>query len=287
MSKTPNDSEARLCAVIGNPVSHSLSPVMHNAAYEAAGLNYVYRAFEVKDVGPFLDDMRGNPNFRGLSVTIPHKIAVMAHLDEVDAMARTVGSVNTITNDEGRLIGSTTDGPGALRAFEEAGVSLAGKRVLFLGTGGAVRGVAFAVAMEAEPDALTILGRTESKVKALQADLGEVAPVDVGAGDLSADIEEAMGKHDVVIQGTPMGMWPEYVGKSPVPAALLRAEHVVCDMVYRPLKTQLLEDAEAAGATVVPGMGMLLHQGALQFERWTGQAAPVDAMRKALVEALA
>lgn len=280
------DTETQQCAVIGKPVAHSLSPAMHNAAYKAVGLNFEYSAHEVDNVGAFLDDMRTNPNFRGLSVTIPHKISVMDHLDEIERSARAVGSVNTITRDGSRLVGSTTDGPGAIRAFEEAGVSLEGRRVVFLGTGGAVRAVAFAVVEESVPAAVTILGRTPAKVQALTTDLSAAASVPIRSGEMLTDTEAVMANHDVVVQGTPMGMWPEYERQSPVLAELLRPEHIVFEMVYRPLKTQLVKDAEAAGATVVPGLGMLLHQGALQFERWTEKEAPVDVMRQVLVDAL-
>lgn len=281
------DTHTLLCAVIGKPVGHSLSPAIHNAAFAERGLNYVYLAFEVKDVGACLRGMRALKGFRGLSVTIPHKLEVMAHLDEVDAMAAGVGSVNTVTNEAGRLVGSTTDGPGALRAFEAAEVELEGKRVLFLGAGGAVRAVAFAVSELARPSAVTILGRTASRVDILVSDLAARKQCAVEGGDLVSDLEKAMATHDVVIQGTPVGMYPEHEGRSCVPADLLRPEQVVFDMVYRPSETCLVRDAEAAGCTVVRGTEMLLHQAALQFECWTGEEAPLEAMRAALAEGLA
>jgi shikimate dehydrogenase len=278
------DTSTQLCAVIGNPVAHSLSPHLHNAAYQAAGLNFVYMAFQVSDVKACLDGMRSLPNFRGLSVTIPHKVAVMDHLDEIDAMAAHVGSVNTITNEDGRLIGSTTDGPGTLRAFDEAGVSLDNKRVLFLGTGGAVRAVAFAVAEQSGADSVTILGRTQGNVEALVRDLSEGTDGSKTGGSLESDLQEAVASHDVIIQGTPVGMAPD--DSSLVPAALLRSDQVVFDMVYRPMKTRLLREAEAAGCTTVLGIEMLINQAALQFERWTGAACPTEAMRSAALSAL-
>ena len=148
------DAETQLCAVIGDPVGHSLSPAIHNAAYEALGLNFAYLAFCVKDLGAFLQGMRSIPSFRGASVTIPHKLAVMEYLDSIDPLAEKVGSVNTITNESGTLVGSTTDGPGAVRALKEAGVALEGKRVLFLGAGGAVRAVAFSVEVGIDESAI-------------------------------------------------------------------------------------------------------------------------------------
>jgi shikimate dehydrogenase len=281
------DVDTQLCGVIGNPVGHSLSPVMHNAGYEAQGLNFVYLAFEVSDVGACLAGMRSMRNFRGLSVTIPHKLDVIAHLDEVEVMALNVGSVNTIMNVEGRLVGSTTDGLGATLALEGAGVDLDGKRVLFLGAGGAVRAVAFAVAEGIGDGSIMILGRNTSRVEGLLEDLREKAGVDVSMGDLVDDVAEAVAGHDVIIQGTPVGMYPESVGESCVPGGCLHEGQVVFDMVYRPLKTRLIEDAEAAGCRTILGREMLVQQAAAQYGLWTGGEAPVDVMRDALLGGLA
>ncbi|HIJ73981.1 MAG TPA: shikimate dehydrogenase [Candidatus Hydrogenedentes bacterium] len=280
------DTATRLCAVIGNPVEHSLSPRIHNAAFEAAGLNYVYVAFRVEDIAGCLAGMRALPSFRGLSVTIPHKMRVMAHLDAIDAIARHVGSVNTVTNDNGTLIGSTTDGPGALRAFADAGVSLDGKRVLFVGSGGAVRAVAFAVAELTRAEQICILGRTPERVAAIVDDLRAKTAVAVASGHLSNALTEAMATHDVVIHGTPIGMYPN-ADQTGVPAALFRQGQVILDMVYRPYRTRLLREAEDAGCTTIAGVEMLVNQAVLQFETWTGVAAPAAVMRNAVVGELA
>ncbi len=279
-------TETQLCAVIGNPVAHSLSPAMHNAAFQAAGLDYVYVAFRVEDVKGCLEGMRALPGFRGMSVTIPHKTAVMPHLDEIDALARQVGCVNTITNDAGRLKGTVTDGVGTLRAFADAGVSLEGRRVLFLGAGGAVRAVAFAMAGMAGVAGITVLGRSRSRLDSLVNDLRCAVSTPVGAGSLDTDIDAALRTHDVLVQGTPVGMFGHDPGSSCVPREGLRREHVVFDMVYRPLKTRLIEDAEAAGCAVILGLEMLLQQAVLQFETWTGTTAPHEAMRAALLAEL-
>ena len=279
------DTETRLCAVIGNPVAHSLSPAIHNAGFAASGLNYVYLAFHVEDVGACLAGMRAMRGFRGLSVTIPHKIAIMDHLDDIEPAALRVGSVNTVTNDNGRLIGASTDGPGTLRAFAEAGVSLEGRKVLFLGAGGAARAVAFAVAEEAAPACITILGRTVSRAAALAADVQGATGVAVTYGGLEA-VGAAVAAHDVLIQATPVGMHGHAEAASPVPAGCLKSRHVVFDMVYRPLKPRLILEAEAAGCTTILGLEMLLNQAVLQYQRWTGVDAPVAAMRRALLEAL-
>jgi len=272
------NTETQLCAVIGHPIVHSLSPAMHNAAFAAAGLNAVYAAC--------LNGMRALPSFRGLSITIPHKESAMQHVDEVDDLARRVGCINTVTNENGRLLGTTTDGLGTLRAFADAGVDLVGRRVLFLGTGGAVRSVAFAMLDTAGAAGITVLGRTPANVAALTRDLSVHTDASVDSGALATDLAAALQTHDVIVQGTPLGMYPERVGESCVPADGLRSDHVVFDMVYRPLKTQLILDAEAAGCTTILGLEMLVNQAVLQFERWFHVDAPRTAMRNALLDAL-
>jgi shikimate dehydrogenase len=276
---TPN-TKTQLCAVIGDPVSHSLSPAIHNAAFAEAGINYAYLAFHVTDLPGCLAGMRALPSFRGMSVTIPHKESIIPLLDEVDSLAAAVGSVNTVTNDGGRLIGSTTDGLGTLRAFADADVSLDGKRVLFLGAGGAVRAVAFAVLRQTRAANVTILARRSDRAESLVSDLDDASRTAAGSLD---DVEDAMRNHDVVIQGTPVGMAPD-VDRSPVSRESFRPDQVVFDMVYRPHETKFLQDAQAAGCRVVYGIEMLLHQAALQFETWTGETAPLNAMRSAVKE---
>ncbi|MEX2016205.1 MAG: shikimate dehydrogenase [Candidatus Hydrogenedentales bacterium] len=278
----PIDAATRLCAVIGHPVAHSLSPAIHNAAFAACDFNYVYLAFDVTDLRGFVLGMRAMPSFRGLSVTIPHKLAIQEYLDEIDPLAVQIGSVNTVVKtDNDSLAGYSTDGPGTLRAFAEAGVDLAGKRVLFIGAGGAVRAVAFAFA-DAKIAGMTLLGRTPSRIDALAADLSVATDTPIRTIYAGKDLHEAIAQHDVIVQGTPVGMYPESVGESIVPAGALEARHVVFDMVYNPHQTRLLQDAAAAGCTTVHGIEMLIHQAALQFELWTGRPAPIDAMRDAV-----
>ncbi len=280
----PIDAETGLCGVIGHPVGHSLSPRLHNAAIAAAGLNYVYLAFDIVDVAPFLAGMRATPSFRGLSVTIPHKLAVIPHLDSLDPLAAKIGSVNTVTNEDGKLVGSSTDGMGAVRAFDQAKIDLTGRRVLFLGSGGAVRAVAFTMADRCSVGKITILGRTPANATRLADDIHRATGRRVASGSLETDLRRAMEEHEIIIQGTPVGMDEERGGASFVPRETLHADHVVFDMVYRPHRTRLIADAEAAGAAVIHGIEMLIHQAALQFERWTGQPAPVTAMRAAVRE---
>jgi len=283
----PISPTTQLCAVIGDPVAHSMSPALDNAAFAARELDFVYTAFHLRDVPAALAGMRALGNFRGLSVTIPHKRAALAAVDTIDPVAERIGVINTVTNDNGVLRGMNTDGYGVLRAFEAAGVSLRGRRILLLGTGGAVRAAAFTLVDRAEPAGLTILGRTPEHVQTLVDAVQPVASMPVRGGHLVAEIGDAMGTHDVAIQGTPLGMAPERTGDSPVPAGLWRAEQVAFDMVYNPRETRLLREATAAGCITLPGLDMLLYQATLQFEAWTGVSAPVDIMRTALEAGLA
>jgi len=280
------DADTGLCGVIGHPVGHSLSPHLHNAAFAVTDLNFVYLAFDTTDVGPFLAGMRAAPSFRGLSVTIPHKLDVIPHLDALDPLAQKIGSVNTITNEDGKLYGSTTDGLGAVRAFDQKKIDLTGRRILFLGSGGAVRSVAFTMADRCMPGQITILGRTPGKVEELVSDIKAGTKARIKGGSLTDDIRAAMDEHEIVIQGTPVGMSQEQTAVSCVPRETISPEHVVFDMVYRPQRTQLIADAERAGAAVIYGIEMLIQQAALQFERWMDRPAPVTAMREAARAAL-
>lgn len=276
----------KLCAVIGNPVSHSMSPAIHNRAFAECGLDYVYVAFRVEDVGAAVAGVRALENFRGLSVTIPHKVSIIPHLDEVAAVDRQVGSVNTVVNDGGRLTGLGTDGPGALKALADAGVRVAGRTVTILGSGGAARAIAFSLAVEAKPAALFLLGIIEPELEALTRDLVGKTGVKATAARLDAkSLEARLAESQVLIHCTPVGMHPQE-DASVVPAALLHRDLAVMDIVYNPLRTKLLADAEARGLTAVSGVEMFVNQAVLQFERWTGQAAPRAAMREVVLDHL-
>jgi shikimate dehydrogenase len=275
------DAKTRVCCIIGDPVEHSLSPAMHNAAYGKLGLNWVYVACRVTDVPAAVAGIRAL-GFRGASVTIPHKVAVMECLDELDPVAEWIGSVNTIINDDGKLTCANTDGAGAMKALVDAGVELAGRKVLMLGSGGGARAVAITLAAKAEIKSMVILGVIEEEMKKLSADVNDKTGVPciwamMDDDRLKAAIEEA----DVVIHATPIGMHPKE-GESVVPANVWREGLAVMDIVYNPRETKLIQDAEAAGCKIVYGFEMLLNQGVLQFEAWTGEDAPAEVMRKAL-----
>ncbi len=278
--------DTKVCAIIGNPVSHSLSPAIHNAAFTERGLNYVYVAFPVEDVKNALAGMRALPNFRGMSVTIPHKIEVMKHVDEIAAVDRNIGSINTIINENGRLIGLGTDGPGALKAITDAGVNISGMNVLMLGSGGAARAIAFTLANNTKLAELTLLDINKDMIEGLAADLRDGTKASIKHAILNDDsLAAAMERADLILHCTPIGMHPKE-DASLVPARLFRPDQVVFDIVYTPLETKLVREAKAGGLKIISGVDMFINQAVLQFERFTGTDAPVEVMRRVVMEHL-
>lgn len=279
-------SSTKLCAVIGNPVGHSLSPAIHNAAFNDKNLDFVYLAFQVEDLKSALAGMRALNNFRGMSVTIPHKIEAMKYVDEIAEVDRSIGSINTIINKDGKLIGLGTDGLGALKALVDAGVVLDGKSVLMLGAGGAARAIAFTLARNTKLSKLTLLDINEAFVEELTADLQAGTDACIESDALNdGSLAQAMAHADVIINCTPIGMHPRE-GVSLVPVELFRSGQVVFDVVYTPLETKLLADARSRGLSTISGVEMFINQAALQFEYFTGVEAPVDVMRKVVLEKL-
>ena len=282
----PIDAKTKVCAVIGHPIGHSLSPALHNAAFTALQLPFVYVAHDVQPgcVGRALDGIRVL-GYRGLSVTIPHKVEAMGAVDEVDPTAKAIGCINTVVNEEGRLLGSNSDGRGALNALREAGCDPAGKNVLVLGSGGAARAIAITLACEAPPARIGILGVEAEERQRLVRDVqerGQVAATTTA--HLTPDtLRDELGTADVLLHCSPIGMHPNE-DASLVPAELLRPDLLVFDAVYNPRRTRLLREAAAAGCPLVEGLEMFLGQAAVQFELWTGRPAPRDVMRR-VVEA--
>lgn len=276
------DATTRLCALIGNPVEHSLSPAIHNAAFQHLGLNYAYVAFKVDDVEGALRGIRALTGIRGVSVTIPHKVAVLPYLDEIAPTARNIGAVNTIVSDSGTLAGYNTDATGALAALRIAGAPVDGAHVLILGSGGAARAIAFALCMDATRSALTILAVLDQERDRLVQDLRDKTGADVSGYPLSQDtLARHLPNAQTMIHCTPVGMSPT-VDETCVPASLLSPRLTVMDIVYNPLETRLLKDARQAGCRTVRGLEMFLHQAVGQFELWTKQPAPVAVMRAVL-----
>jgi shikimate dehydrogenase len=277
--------KTRVCGVIGDPIEHTLSPIMHNAAFKALKLDFAFLVFKVKvaDVEKAVSGMRAL-GIHGLNVTMPHKSAVINYLDEVDQAAKAIGSVNTILNKDGRLFGFNTDGVGALQALRENGVEPRGKKVLLLGAGGAARAIAYTLAREA--DELVILNRTAKQAAELANLLKQTFDRKVVADTLSPNaIKDTLQDSDVLINATSVGMKPN-ANQTPVAFEWLRPDLAVMDIVYNPVETKLAKDAKAAGAKVVSGFEMLIYQGAASFEIWTGHSAPVEVMRHAALNHL-
>jgi shikimate dehydrogenase len=277
--------KTQVCGVIGDPIEHTLSPVIQNTAFNHLKLDFVFLAFRVKpaELEDAVRGMRGL-GIHGLNVTMPHKKAVTAFLDELDPTAKFLCAVNTILNRDGRLCGFNTDGVGALKALQENGVDLSGKKVLLLGAGGAAKAIAFQLAREA--DALVILNRTLEKAKELAESLNQTLGKKATGATLSpSTLQEKLRDSDVLINATSVGMHPND-DQSPVAPERLKPDLTMMDIVYNPVETKLARDAKAAGARVVSGVEMLVYQGAASFEIWTGRPAPVEAMRKAALHKL-
>lgn len=262
------DASTQLYGIFGHPVAHSLSPAIHNAAFDALGINAAYLAFDVTDLAGAVGGVRAL-GIRGLSVTIPHKTAIMEYLDEVELLASRIGAVNTVVNDTGRLKGVNTDWRGAISALEEK-VSLTGKRAVVLGAGGAARAVVAGLVHERA--LVHIANRTAERAR-------EVADQVRCTWSSLGETDELYG--DILINTTSVGMEPD-AGKMPVTAGVLRRFSVVMDIVYAPVETRLLREAAAAGLVTINGLRMLLWQAVAQFETWTGLKAPIDVMERVL-----
>jgi shikimate dehydrogenase len=262
------DGRTEVYGIMGWPVSHSLSPAIQNRAFHAAGLNKVYVPFPVANVEMALNGFRAM-GVRGVSVTIPHKQAVIPFLDTIDPVAARIGAVNTLVISDGRIHGCNTDWLGANQALAEV-VDLPGTAVVLLGAGGSARALGFGL-LEAGAR-VVVASRTPARGRALAADLkcAWLPLAEVGRAGA-----------EVLVNATSVGMAPE-VAEMPVPGGILSGYRVVMDIVYSPLETKLLHEAATAGCRVVNGLAMLLYQGAAQFELWTGRKAPIDAMRQEL-----
>jgi shikimate dehydrogenase len=276
-----------VCGIIGDPIEHTMSPAMHNAAFKILGLDYVYIPFKVKglELKKAIEGIRGL-NIRGLNVTIPHKVAVMQFLDRIDPLAEKIGAVNTIVNDDGILSGYNTDATGFLQTLHDKDIEPGDKKVLMLGAGGAARAIGNILA--GEKAHLTILNRRQelSWAEDLSKRLTIHYGTEVRAGELTPEnLKRAMGGADILVNATSLGMIPDDDG-TPVPAELLNANLTVFDVVYNPLQTRLLREAKTAGAGTISGLEMLVWQGAIAFEKWTGTKAPVEVMRQSALRIL-
>ncbi len=279
----------RVCGLLGFPVQHSFSSVMHNAAFSLLGLDYVYVSFCVapEELCAAVMAVR-SLGLVGVNVTIPHKEKAITFLDEVTPGAQLTGAVNTIVNRGGKLCGYNTDGVGFLRALqEEVNFSPAGRTALILGAGGAARAASVELALAGAQEIL-LANRTPERAEGLTRLLTEHTPAGARIVLWSEQaMAEAVRRSDLIVQTTPVGMSPDEDSCVDFPFEQLRPGQVVCDLVYNPPLTKFLRHAgRIAGVRTVGGAGMLLNQGALAFELWTGVKAPVDIMRRALQEVL-
>ncbi|MHA1348817.1 MAG: shikimate dehydrogenase [Candidatus Odinarchaeia archaeon] len=275
----------KVCCLIGDPVAHSLSPPMHNAAFQQLNLDYVYVVFRVaaNKLKQAVEGIKAL-NIIGVNVTIPHKVSVIEYLDELDDMARNIGAVNTIVNRDGTLIGYNTDGLGAMRVLNEFKVNINGSKFVVIGAGGVARAISFYLVQLGAN--VVILNRTKSKAERLAEDIKrkvnrEVKALELNSKNLEGEIENA----DVIINCTSVGMHPNEE-ESIVPIDVIREDLVVFDTVYNPYKTKLLRDAESKGAKCISGVKMLVYQGAEAFKLWTGKEPPLKIMEETVLKYL-
>jgi len=271
--------------IIGDPVEHSLSPGMHNAAYKVLNLDNIYVPFHVKaDELEYAVNGAYSLGIKGLNVTIPHKTEVLKYLDYLDIAAGLIGAVNTIEFGENGAVGHNTDGIGAVRAIEEI-TPVKGKKVLILGAGGASRAICFQVLLSGAKN-LVIANRTIEKATELGNDLVEKLDHEVHATDLGSNLQKEIEDTDILINTTPIGMYPNIDQKPLVTESMMHQDLVVNDIVYNPIKTGLLKEAEKANAKTISGIKMLMYQGIEAFKIWTGIEPPVEIFKRTLMNEL-
>jgi len=281
-----NTRGVTLTGLFGDPVAHSKSPAMHNAAFRALGLPYIYLKFRVP-VGQLRDALEraGMLGFRGLNLTIPLKRDALKMMDTLTPQARKIGAVNTVTFSSKGMEGHNTDGDGFIRSLrEELGFAPAGRRVVVVGAGGASRAVTFGLA-QAGIKGLVVLDSDPKRSSSLAADLRRVTGLQAEGipSDNKTRWDDLIGGADLLVNATPIGM---HDPECPLPLSVLRRGLSVVDLIYNPPATRLIKEARRRGLRAINGSGMLILQGALSFERWTGRRAPVAVMRQALISAL-
>jgi shikimate dehydrogenase len=272
----------QICGLIGDPVEHSMSPAMHNAAFKKTGLDYIYLPFRVtpENLPGAISGLR-SLNLRGMNVTIPHKVSVIPLLDELEPMAEKIGAINTIVNDNGYLKGYNTDAEGFLKSLSEKDIAPSGKKIVILGAGGVSRAISFTLAEQGAEIAILSRSQKIEWAEKLAINKSKVLAMELNNTNLKSVLSHA----DILVNATSVGMSPD-TDNTLVPQELFRPGMLVFDVIYNPEKTRLLADAEKAGAVAVGGLDMLIWQGALSFELWTGIKAPADVMKKAAVNML-
>lgn len=275
------NSKTKVVGIIGHPVEHSLSPLIHNACFEELGLPFVYVAFDVTDLENAINGIRAL-GIRGVSVTIPHKISAIKYLDRIEGIAEKIGAINTIINDCNKLIGYNTDAYGIAAAFKESGITLSDKNCLILGSGGAGRASAFVVC-ESNPKKLDIISIETDQLKILLEDIKRYYKNNVqGLQWTEESLKKAIASADIIINATPVGMSPK-VDECPIDPSLLKSGQTVFDVIYTPPETKLLSSAKKAGCKTISGVEMFIHQGVEQFRLFTGVTLKVEIFRRAFL----
>ncbi len=275
-------SKTKTLCIIGNPIEHSMSVTMHNAAIQNLGINYLYVAFNVfpNDLQNAINGLR-SLNIKGASVTIPHKISAMKYLNKIEPMAKNIGAINTIKNDNGILIGRNTDGEGFLKSIKESGYNLKNKKIVLFGAGGAARACAFYLAKEVNK--ITIINRSNTGMNDLISKLEANYKISIEGINLSKseDIKKEIKDSDMLVNTTPVGMYPN-VNESLVKQSWLNPNLFVVDIIYSPIQTKLLQEASSIGCNVLSGVDMLVNQGIIAFEWWT-EVSPDKKLMKQVV----
>lgn len=275
----------RVLCVIGYPIKHSMSPIMHNAIIRELNLDYIYLAFNISpdNLNLAVNGFRAF-NIIGINVTLPFKQKIMNYLDDIDPIAQKIGAVNTIKNDNGNLSGRNTDAEGAKNALINAGYTTSGKNILILGAGGAARALTYILAKDI--NRIVIANRTEKRAINLANEIKKIFGINVeGKWNSNSVLKEESKKADILINTTPIGMYPS-VEKSPIPAEFLHKDLIVYDIVYNPLETKLMKDAIKMGCNTIGGLDMLVNQGALAFEWWTNKKPNINMMKNKVIEFL-
>jgi shikimate dehydrogenase len=272
----------KLFAVLGDPIGHSMSPIMHNDLFTHYNIDAVYLPFQVKpeNLGEAVKGLKAI-GAGGFNVTVPHKSAIIPFLDGVDELAMSIGAVNTVVNEDGKLMGYNTDGPGFLKGLETYVSSLSEQKILIIGAGGAARAIYFTLA-KSRPVAVDIANRTvETAVQ-----LVEECPFSVPSKAISlGEANKSLDQYDLIIQTTMIGMYPK-VTEQPVDLLHIKQQALVCDIIYNPLNTQFLQEAGQKGARIQNGIDMFVYQGALAFEKWTGISPDIQRMRENVLKQL-
>lgn len=280
--------KTKVLGIFGYPVEHSFSPAMHNAAFAHLGLDYVYVPFAVRPdhLGSAVAGIRAL-GLAGVNVTIPHKSTVLEFLDELSPEARLIGAVNTIINRDGVLTGFNTDAAGFVRSLrEEGGVTPEGIRILILGAGGAARAVSIQLALAGAKE-IVFSTPIPDEVVSLRGIITQNTGTEVNEAQWdSKEIAKTLQNVDLIINATPIGMHPKTSEMPPAEIEAIPRGTLVCDLIYNPRETLLLQKASSHGLSTLNGMGMLLYQGAIAFGLWTGTEPPLDIMRQALERSL-